>query len=706
MVVITEDLVRKRAEHNELQISTLEELSLHQQDIEKIEYLDKWCRDLKILYLQSNLIEKIENVSRLKKLEYLNLALNNIERVENLEGCESLNKLDLTVNFVGELTSISCLQDLEFFQELYLTGNPCTEYEGYKDYVIATLPQLQKLDGVDVEKSERIAAIQNYSVLKRSIEQQQQAYVTRRNLEREEERKELGKKKARGFDGRWYTDVNSGSSPADDDALWEKEKKAFWEETTAYTPESRKQVHAHMQKAKERDEKKDEKPEVKKERRLFNDADGRPLNVNEAKVDFTIEDDEENGQYILNLSVFKHLDTSLLDADVNPFYVRVIIKGKIFQLCLDEEVSSSKSTAQRSTTTGHLVITMPKVKHATIASHKKPTKEVTKPFANSNIKSETITTEKLEVDPSMYSMPDIGNIVKQNGCAAPVGTKAKAKVPERANSPDFVDNPDVPPLRLLPQFVRMAATVPERLGIDKGHHNLKIGKSFENGSKESFHTIRYDFKPASVDTNQESSVTVGDDGGVEVTVPHVQGSGTTHTVYKGNKRPLQKECVLIINHETGEIALEKLSYAILLKKTRSDPSARIVTNPRPLTPIDKTKSSPMRRAPMKPHPSSSAIIATQPTSYTGVQKASRSAPAVPFGAELGSADMVMSSESSSDSSSGSGSSDSDSDDEQGNQGTDQETKTAPPVTGLAPPSYLHTLSQDLRLSESSDDDSD
>lgn len=59
MVRITEQLVRKRAEHNELEISTLEELSLHQQDIERIEYLDKWCRELRILYLQSNLIEKI-----------------------------------------------------------------------------------------------------------------------------------------------------------------------------------------------------------------------------------------------------------------------------------------------------------------------------------------------------------------------------------------------------------------------------------------------------------------------------------------------------------------------------------------------------------------------------------------------------------------------------------------------------------------------
>jgi protein TilB len=50
--------------------------------------------------LQNNIIEKIENLSKLKELDYLNLALNNISIIENLEGCESLRKLDLTVNFI------------------------------------------------------------------------------------------------------------------------------------------------------------------------------------------------------------------------------------------------------------------------------------------------------------------------------------------------------------------------------------------------------------------------------------------------------------------------------------------------------------------------------------------------------------------------------------------------------------------------------
>lgn len=110
MVRITVELIRKRSEHNEGEISTLEEISLHQENIEKIEMLNHLCRDLRILLLQYNLISKIENLNKLKKLEYLNLALNNIEVIENLEGLESLKKLDLMVNFIGDLQGVNKLR--------------------------------------------------------------------------------------------------------------------------------------------------------------------------------------------------------------------------------------------------------------------------------------------------------------------------------------------------------------------------------------------------------------------------------------------------------------------------------------------------------------------------------------------------------------------------------------------------------------------
>merc|ERR1712062_751206 len=150
----------KRAEHNELMISSLEEISLHQLDIEKIEYIDKWCKNLKILYLHNNLIRFVENVGRLKQLEYLNLTLNCIENIENLEHCENLNKLDFTANFIGDLRCLETLKNNEFLRTLYLTGNPCVKYKYYREYVINTLPQLHELDGQKIEKSERLKSAQ------------------------------------------------------------------------------------------------------------------------------------------------------------------------------------------------------------------------------------------------------------------------------------------------------------------------------------------------------------------------------------------------------------------------------------------------------------------------------------------------------------------------------------------------------------------
>lgn len=86
MPAITRELLRKRAEHNEGIISTLEEVSLHQEELEGInEVLGASCRKIKILYLQNNIISKIENLTHLKDLEYLNMALNNVRKIEGLQ---------------------------------------------------------------------------------------------------------------------------------------------------------------------------------------------------------------------------------------------------------------------------------------------------------------------------------------------------------------------------------------------------------------------------------------------------------------------------------------------------------------------------------------------------------------------------------------------------------------------------------------------
>ncbi|XP_037511470.1 ELL-associated factor 1 isoform X1 [Rhipicephalus sanguineus] len=133
----------------------------------------------------------------------------------------------------------------------------------------------------------------------------------------------------------------------------------------------------------------------------------------------------------------------------------------------------------------------------------------------------------------------------------------------------------------------------DRLRIGNEVRELKLGRSFSSSSGSAFHSIRYDFKPASVDTSKSANVEVGEKNQITVTVPHIenplsQGSGTAHTVFKGSQRPYQRECVLVVDNVTGEVTLERLSCNIQLKKTRAEGSSKI--QPRPITPIDSGSS--------------------------------------------------------------------------------------------------------------------
>ena len=112
--------------------------------------------------MQNNLISKLNNLHRLKELEYANFAVNNVRKIENLQRCESLTKLDLTMNFVekASLLTVHTLRENYKLEDLYLMGNPCADFGGYRMFVIGTLPQLKRLDGKDVTPSERIVSSQ------------------------------------------------------------------------------------------------------------------------------------------------------------------------------------------------------------------------------------------------------------------------------------------------------------------------------------------------------------------------------------------------------------------------------------------------------------------------------------------------------------------------------------------------------------------
>ncbi|XP_045447744.1 ell-associated factor Eaf [Melitaea cinxia] len=140
---------------------------------------------------------------------------------------------------------------------------------------------------------------------------------------------------------------------------------------------------------------------------------------------------------------------------------------------------------------------------------------------------------------------------------------------------------------------------------------LKLGTSFTNNKASQYHTIKYDFKPASVDVNKMATVDVGTNNQVTVTVPHLDGAGVPQTVFKGSQRPYAKECVLIIDRVTGEITLEKLSSNIQVKKTRQETNSK----PRPLTPVTSDFTNTTQRS------TSRTRVATNRRTNTGASSA-------------------------------------------------------------------------------------
>eukprot|EP01012_Entosiphon_sulcatum_P010281 TRINITY_DN15980_c0_g1_i1.p1 TRINITY_DN15980_c0_g1~~TRINITY_DN15980_c0_g1_i1.p1 ORF type:complete len:377 (-),score=104.10 TRINITY_DN15980_c0_g1_i1:77-1207(-) len=350
---ITVDLLRKRAEHNDGALSDLKEIALHQQDLEAIEVIGDACRQLEILYLQSNLISKIENLHHLKYLQYLNLAVNNITVIENLEGCESLTKLDLTLNFVSDLTSIQNLCANAELRSLFLVGNGCTKLEGYRYFVADTLPQLLSLDGEEITKSERIRAKQEAIPVREEVDRQRA--ITAAEEEEKRRRKELGIEEERK--------VN------------EKGEKLY-----GHSPEERLAAYQEMQETIKRNTEHppsefDKIKEAAKPVTLTPEEElakyGRVLQKNQAQLPYKLW--EEPGFVKLNVEVPRHIATQLCDVDVQPTYVRVVIKGKVLQLVLPQEVAPDNCNVQRATVNGHLLITMPVAAHQIEAKKRAPT---------------------------------------------------------------------------------------------------------------------------------------------------------------------------------------------------------------------------------------------------------------------------------------------------------------------------------------------
>jgi protein TilB len=430
MHLITEALLRKRSEHNEGILPTLEEVALHQQDLgpEVGPELSRCCRHLKILYLQNNLLSKTTGLSKLKELEYLNLAVNNIQRIESLQGCESLVKLDLTVNFIDELMSVALLAANERLEELYLTGNPVAKRGYYREFVVASVPQLVRLDGEEVTKSERIAAMQRIDELRARAAEDDEAARVR-------------------------------AASAEATVRFDDQGNPVY----GHNPQDRVRMHEELVAKKQAGETKEVKPQKPRPSAKVPDLDktGRPLNRNESKMPFLLKHTDDGKWVVLDLTVGKYLDNSLIDVDIQPTFVRVVAKDKVFQFVLPDEVHPDQSRAER-TPLGKLVLTCRLVREVLAPEYVDPAEMEKKKKEQERAERERKREQaRKERDPyrEEESLLDdnLGKGVQNIDIRGIVQDKQKPKADEEKRftvgqvrepepSPSFVDDPDVPPL--------------------------------------------------------------------------------------------------------------------------------------------------------------------------------------------------------------------------------------------------------------------
>jgi protein TilB len=210
-------------------------------------------------------------------------------------------------------------------RQLFLMGNPCADFEGYRSFIIGTLPQLTHVDGADVTHVERILARQRLQRITEDLEKAAAAETTA------------------------MASVDEIASMQPDERPWCAATRILDNEVKVITSSLGKQKsQTHLKDTGDTfDALPDDVVDVKQK--------------NQGDFNFKLADSEDETAIELEIKVGTMIDTSLIHVDIHPRLVRVKIKGELLQLKLSDEVATDASVAERSKATGKLLITMPKL---------------------------------------------------------------------------------------------------------------------------------------------------------------------------------------------------------------------------------------------------------------------------------------------------------------------------------------------------------
>lgn len=216
--------------------------------------------------------------------------------------------------------SIEHLVPLLHLRDLFFMGNPCAEWAGFRSYVVALLPQLRALDGKDVTRAERITARQALRAHEAELRRLADDVRARKGL------------------------------PAAPAASASKADDADENGAEPWSPEARVAMYREL--AEQKEEKERRRREMEPPKRDYaaehvaavatakarEAATGVLRQMNEGRWEFSIEEEDGKGNAVLRLSLSRFLDTSLIDVDVHPTHVTVVIRAKTFRILWPAEV--------------------------------------------------------------------------------------------------------------------------------------------------------------------------------------------------------------------------------------------------------------------------------------------------------------------------------------------------------------------------------
>jgi Leucine-rich repeat (LRR) protein len=111
--------------------------------------------EVKNLNLWGLKLEDVTVVRKIPNVETIALSVNSLVSLEPFSHCPNLKELYLRRNNISSFDELAHLRKLAELRVLWLTDNPITKDAKYRSFTIATLPQLTKLDEVDIKPEER-----------------------------------------------------------------------------------------------------------------------------------------------------------------------------------------------------------------------------------------------------------------------------------------------------------------------------------------------------------------------------------------------------------------------------------------------------------------------------------------------------------------------------------------------------------------------